>query len=367
MGLESTATVTRVNGSPLRVLLVTNMFPSARHPSYGIFVAEQVRSLREAGLDVEVFFFSPRETRLNYGLVLPRLVRTLRSKRYDLLHTHHTYSLLLVELARRLARTPIPVVVTNHEGEALDAVKETRTWHPTSKLRHSLAIKRFAAQRADFTIFVSRQLSAAISQSIPHDVIPCGVDLGLFRPLDRQACRERLGLPRDAVVIFFPNNPRGRGKKFTLVEDTFNIVHARVPGSILVSAGGIPYDVMPIYYNAADVVLQASYYEASPTVVKETLACEVPLVSTDSGDTREIVEGVPYCFVCRDDPRDMADRTLMCLNRRATGGRERLVQRELGLSQVARRVIRVYQQVAAGTEPAHSHPGLNSEIGQSAS
>lgn len=367
MGLENTATVPTVNGSPLRVLLVTNMFPSARHPSYGIFVAEQVRSLREAGLDVEVFFFSPRETRLNYGLVLPRLVRALRSKRHDVLHTHHTYSLLLVELARRLARTPIPVVVTNHEGEALDAVKETRTWHPTSKLRHSLAVKRFAAQRADFTIFVSRQLSAAISQRVPHDVIPCGVDLGLFRPLDRQACRERLGFPRNAVVVFFPNNPRGRGKKFTLVEETFRIVSARVPEAILVTAGSIPNGVMPIYYNAADVVLQASYYEASPTVVKETLACEVPLVSTDSGDTREIVEGVPYCFVCRDDPLDLANHILLCLNQRATGGREQLVQRELGLDQVARRVIRVYQRVTAGAETAHLPPRLSSDMSQTAS
>lgn len=333
----------------MRVLVVTNQFPIPSRPSYGIFVAEQVRSLRSAGLQVDVLFFNPKKTRLNYGLSLPRVIRALRSSRYDIVHTHHTYSMVLVDVARRLAGPRVPVVLTNHEEEVTDREKKTRTWRPTSQLRHSLLLKRFVARRADFVVFVSDQMATLFSSNVPHEVIPCGVDLTKFRPLDRSLCRGRLSVPDDAVVIFFPASPQAEGKRFALAEAAYRIVRERHPHSLLLTAGAISHDLMPIYYNAADVVLQASFYEASPTVVKEALACEVPLVSTDSGDTRETVKGVPYCFVCADDPFELANHALMCLGHRAVGGRQQLLSKDLGLEQIAQKLIRVYQQVATAS------------------
>jgi teichuronic acid biosynthesis glycosyltransferase TuaC len=339
----------------MHVLTVTSMYPTKERPNYGIFVADQVSALRALGIDVDVLCIAPQETRLNYGLMLLPIVRRLRATRYDVVHTHHTYSLLLVDLARKLARSSVPVVLTNHEGEALDAERRTRTWHPTSRLRHSVWLKRVAARRADLTIFVSPQVAAAIAPAIPHQIMPCGVNLELFKPLDKSQCRTELGLAQDAVVVFFPNNPNGMGKRFALVRAAYDILHRSHPTAVLVTAGAIPHERMPVYYNAADVVMQASFYEASPMVVKEALACEVPLVSTDVGDTRDIVEGVSCCFVCRDDALDLANHAEQCLGRRATGGRERLHARRLGLDQVAERMIEVYRQIGNGERARDAH------------
>lgn len=332
----------------MRVLVVTNHYPTLRRPGHGAFLADQVDSLRRIGLQVDVFFFDPKRTRVNYALRFPRMLRLVRSGSYDVMHSHHTYTTLLADLGRSLARRRIPIVFTNHEGEITDTQRSTRTWHPTSRLRHSLAVKRLAVRRADFVIHVARRTAEGLAVESPFDIIPCGVDLNLFTPLDRRACRAQLGISEDAVVLFFPAGPKAEGKRFPLAKAVYELLRTRMPGTILLTAGGIPHRSMPVYYNAADVVLQASFYEASPTVVKEALACEVPIVSTDSGDTREIVDGIPFCYVCSDDPAELAERSVECIGQRAEGGRRQLLQKGLSTEQVARRVARVYELVIGG-------------------
>ncbi len=146
-------------------------------------------------------------------------------------------------------------------------------------------------------------------------------------------------------MIFFPADPKAHGKRFALAAAAFELFRQAHPGATLRTGGEIRHDSMPLYFNAADAVLQTSFYEASPTVVKETLACEVPLVSTDAGDTREIIDGTPYCYVCPDDPQELASRLGHCVGRRVTGGRRRLRAKGLGLDQVAESLIQIYQRV----------------------
>ncbi|MGH8058369.1 MAG: glycosyltransferase family 4 protein, partial [Candidatus Entotheonellia bacterium] len=257
----------------MRVLIVTNMFLSGN----GNWVAEQARSLRAQGLEVDVVFFDTKRSRFHYGTSLPRIIRSLGSGKYDIVHTHHTYTMMQVEGARRLLRTRIPVVLTNHEAEILDVEGRIRTWHPTSYLRHSMRVKKLAASRADFVIFVSRQLADALAFRGRHDIIPCGVDLEKFRPMDRGECKRRLGVPEGAMVIFFPANPANARKRFSLAQKAHAIVRSQIPQALMLTGGGISADEMPYYYNVADVVLQTSLCEASPTIVKEALACEVPV------------------------------------------------------------------------------------------
>jgi glycosyltransferase involved in cell wall biosynthesis len=325
----------------MRVLVVTSLYLSGN----GNWVAEQVRSLRDLGAQVDVVFFDTKQTRWNYALSIPGIVRRIRSRRYDIVHTHHTYTLFDVLIARSLSGARIPVILTNHEGEILDRDGRTLSWHPSSHLRNWLGVKRYAAQRADFVIFVAQDLATALRFDGRHAVIPCGVDLGKYRPLDRYECRKHLGVPENTMVVFFPANPRNQRKRFALAQDALAHVRREVDGAFMLTGGGIAADEMPYYYNAADVVLQTSYYEASPTVVKEALGCEVPVVSTDVGDSRELIDGVEWCAICKEDPEELARYLLAAQGRRPQGARRRLLDRELDLAQVARRIMRVYEQV----------------------
>ncbi len=325
----------------MRILVVTSLYFSG----LGNWVTEQVRSLRSLNLEVDVIFFDTRRTRLHYGLRVPDVVRALRSKKYDIVHTHHTYTMLMVDIAKTVSRSRIPVVLTNHEPEIVDRQGRTRTWHPTSWLRHNLRLKRFAARRADYVIFVARPLTDVLAVDGRQAIIPCGVDLDKFKPMDRLACRRGLGIPQDRTVIFFPPAPAVLRKRFSLAKATHGIVRRVDPDCILVTGGGIPADEMIFYYNAADVVLQTSFCESSPTVVKEALACEIPVVSTNVGDTQEVLADVPYCAVCLEEPEALAKRVLEARGHRAIGGREQLLRKNLSLEQVAEQILRVYEEV----------------------
>jgi len=127
-----------------------------------------------------------------------------------------------------------------------------------------------------------------------------------------------------------------------LAREAYELVRRELPDALIVTGGSIHADTMPLYYNVGDVVLQTSLYEASPTVVKEALACEVPMVLTDVGDTREVVEGVPHYWVCPEDPRELANRIIEVNGHRPAGARDQLLKKGLSLEQVAQRVIQVY-------------------------
>ena len=179
-----------------------------------------------------------------------------------------------------------------------------------------------------------------------YDTIPAGVDMDRFRPMDRLACRSALGLRHDTPVVFFPANPdRDFSKGYSLFRDALSSLHSRVH---VLTGGTIHPEQMPVYMNAADVVVQTSRYEASPMVVKEALACERPLVSTIVGDVPDLCRGLTGCFTCTRDPHDVARKieSALALQGVAPGGRSRLAERRLSLAAVAERYVDLYRQVS---------------------
>src|SRR3990172_11009947 len=100
----------------MRVLVVTNMWPTATDPSFGVFVREQVGSVRALGVSVDVHFVAGRAGRLNYLRAVPDLRRWLATGSYDLVHAHYVLTGLVAWLAgaRHVDR---PLVVTHHGSE----------------------------------------------------------------------------------------------------------------------------------------------------------------------------------------------------------------------------------------------------------
>lgn len=329
----------------MKVLVVTNMYPTPQAPSLGIFVREHVTALEAQGVEVEVFFVDGRRRRSEYLRALPSLARRLRRGDFDIAHAQHTYSMLQVALARLPRGLGAPIVLTVHEGESfLPRGARDPDADFLKRLVYSKRIKRWAVARADHVVAVAPGLMEAISSSAPVTVIPPGVDVDRFLPLPREDCRTRLGLPLDQPVVFFPASPE---RDFNKGYSEFQEAVARLGQPVrTVVGGGIHPDEMPVYMNAADVVVQASRYEASPMVVKEALACERPLVSTDVGDVRALCDGLPGCFVTPLDPDGLAGsiRAALALDGLAPGGRARILERGLTVPAVARRYVDVYRE-----------------------
>jgi glycosyltransferase involved in cell wall biosynthesis len=109
---------------------------------------------------------------------------------------------------------------------------------------------------------------------------------------------------------------------------------------------GIRNEEVPIWLNASNVLLVTSFHEGSPTIVKEALACDLPVVSVDVGDVRERIKDIDGCYIASDDEVDLAAKLLLV--HRGAGkikGREKLGDVSLGT--IARRLEVIYTDVVS--------------------
>jgi len=333
----------------MKVLILTNMYPTPEYPFYGIFVKEQVESLRKEGILADVFFINGRDNRLNYFLAVTRLIKKLRFGHYDLVHAHHTYCIYTFWTAKLILGLKIPLILTFHEAEALKSPELIpRDMDAISKLVYLKGIKRCALQRVNLLISVNKDLIRILNFKGRAVVLPPGVDLELFQPMNKYKCREKLNLPKNKKIVFFPadvKSPERRTQKgFDILQRTLAILPR--DNVLLTTGGSISHQDVPLYMNASDVVVQTSNFEASPMVIKEAMACNVPIVSTDVGDTKEIIGNTEGCFICERDPEDIAHKIEAVLSYgRRTEGRERMEKLGLGLEQIAQRIIKTYDEI----------------------
>ena len=256
----------------MRVLVVTNFLPDASAPQRGRWVRDQVEEIRRLGIEVEVFGFPPGSS--HYVPATLRLRRLLRRERFDLVHVHYGLTAWCGLLAG--AR---PLVVTFHGTD----------------VRHPVVgpLSRRLAPRADLVAAVSRALFApeAGRRGLPRvpgaAVLPCGPDLGRFRPLPRTEVRQQLGLDPDGRYLLFPANPDRREKRADRAAEL-----AAAAGAELLTGGSIDPDQMPLWVNAANAVLVTSDYEGFGLACVEALACDVPVLSTPVGVAPFALAGV---------------------------------------------------------------------------
>ena len=315
----------------MRVLVVTNMYPQPHQPAFGVFVKDQVESLRGLGLEVDVLFMDGRRNKLNYLAAYPRLWSRLRGKRYDLLHAHYVFSGLVAR-----AQWSQPVVLTHHGMEVF------KTWEKY--------VCRLTRRWFDKLIVVSPEMKERLGV-VDAYVIPCGVDLGRFQPRPKAEARRALGLPLDKKLILWAGEYFRPEKRFELVQEAIKIVQPRDPRVELVLLSGKPHETVPLYMTACDVLLLTSDAEGSPMVIKEAMGCNLPLVSTAVGDVPDVIAGVDGCYLCSQDVADVANKLEMALAfGKLTVGRERV--RSMELSEIGKRIVSVYEDALAHFRPA---------------
>jgi glycosyltransferase involved in cell wall biosynthesis len=176
-------------------------------------------------------------------------------------------------------------------------------------------------------------------------VIPNGVDTELFSPIPRDLARTRLGWDQQERIVLFAADPEVARKRHWLAKAACDRASERIRDLRLHVAKDVPPSEMPLLMSAADCLVLTSSIEGSPNVVKEALACDLPVVSTDAGDARELLAIAEPSWVCPDDPDALSRALVECLrDRRRSNGRE--VSARLGLEPIAERVLALYQSLA---------------------
>jgi glycosyltransferase involved in cell wall biosynthesis len=174
--------------------------------------------------------------------------------------------------------------------------------------------------------------------------IPMGVDLSLFQPMSPWEAREQLGLGHDKQRVLFVAHPNNYTKRFDVAQAAVHLLQETNPNVELLPVYNVPHHQIPLHMNACDVLVLTSMHEASPCVIKEAMACNLPIVSVNVGDVAERIDGVAGCYLCDRTPEDVAAKLRQVLEgSRRTNGREKI--QSLSLPNVAQKVIAVYQDI----------------------
>jgi teichuronic acid biosynthesis glycosyltransferase TuaC len=278
-------------GTPLRVLALTNMWPTTHAPAYGTFVASQMGSVADLGAQVHVLFVDGRSGSGAYTRGAHRIRSLVRDgSRWDVVHAHTGHCAAIALLQRR-----VPVVISYVGYDLYGDLR--RDGRPSTKSALEMRLFRRLGWAAAATITKSKELEERLPKRLRrrNHVLPNGVDRSLFRPIPQVEARARLGWPQDELTVLFAADPRVPRKRYTLAHEASHRVSQELPDVRLRVCSGVSHEEVPLWMAAADVLLLTSLREGSPNVVKEALACDLPVVASAAGDVATLLEGVRHC------------------------------------------------------------------------
>ena len=273
----------------MRILLVSQMYPSEAAPDFGVFVQGLERELAERGHELErVVIDSRGGGKRRHAALGVRAILAARRFRPDVVYAHFLFPTGLSGLlAARAAQAPL--VVTAHGQDVANL-----TEYPFVR-----APARQVVQGAAAVIAVSDWLRGRLVRSIPEaagktEVIDCGVDLERFGPLERSpgpapafVCVGSLIERKNVVRLADAFARLGEGS-LTFVGD--GPLRPRLEGRDGVTVTGyLPHDAVPARLAAADVLCQPSLVEPFGQATLEALACARSVVATRVGGPPEFV------------------------------------------------------------------------------
>lgn len=153
-------------------------------------------------------------------------------------------------------------------------------------------------------------------------IIPDGVDLDSFLPGSLSEARSMLGITENARVLLFNAGYNPKIKRRDLSDQVAHILKQRIEGfRYIVMEGQVSSDEVPFYLQASDCLLVTSDSEGSPCIVKEALACGLPIVSVDVGDVVQMTKGVSQCWVVEREVAELAEcvEEAILLRKRSNG------------------------------------------------
>jgi len=288
-------------------------------------VRNQGISLERLGIEIKYFCVKGNGIR-SYISSLPRLRKELKSYRPDIVHAHYSFSGFLASLSGAY-----PLVVSLMGSDANKSFIFRFITRIFIKFSWNLAIVKSSEMKEKLKIKNAF-------------ILPNGVDTELFTNNDKKESSLRSGMDLTKRNILFVADTGRPEKNFSLAKKAVGLLNDHQ--ATLIAVKDVPNPELSSYYNAADLLLMTSLWEGSPNVVKEAMACSLPVVSTAVGDVAELLRGVDGCYICSFDPADVAEKIEYALEfGKKTNGREKIFNAGLDSATIARRLEEEYSKL----------------------
>ena len=180
------------------------------------------------------------------------------------------------------------------------------------------ALESFTLKRTDKIIAVDKSTKEYYLKKHPWlenkiDVIPVGIDLDLFKPMNKEKMKERYGFKStDKIIIYIGRLEKEKNLEFLL--KTFKLISSQEKeyklllvgdgkelkklekkasdmglNNVVIFRGAVNQQKIPEILNCADILALCSLFESGPLVVQEAIACGIPVVTTNVGRVKEFI------------------------------------------------------------------------------
>lgn len=319
------------------------MICSGKNGKASIIVQRQAKSIADQGIDT-VLFLIYKGGFSGYLKSVPILRKELKSTQYDIVHAH--YGLCGIIFLLTLVKKPI--VISFMGDDILGSVGNEKKYTFAGWII-SIVNRVCARFVYNFSIVKSLQMRNKLLSDTSSAIIPNGVDLEVFYPIDHQIAKEELELNMYQAHILFASNKMRDEKNFNLVSEAIELITNYE--CHLLNVYSCNQTELNKYYNAVDVVVLSSFHEGSPNVIKEAMACNCPIVSTDVGDVKWVIGETEGCYLASYDPHDFAAKIINAIEfsktKGRTNGRSRIIELGLDDKTIANKIIEVYKKVIA--------------------
>ena len=298
------------------------------------FVQSQFDSLKAEGLDMVLFPVQGRGWS-GYLKAVLSLRRLVRQERPDIIHAHYSICGYVASLATMCMRHKPKVMVSILGSFPTKGAKWRMVRFAIKCLWHQALVK-------------SEHTRAQLGLELP--VIPNGVNLDVFQIMDQTEARKKVGFEEGKKYVIWCSNPERPEKNWALAQaGVRELVNEGMNVELVAVYDKKPSEVAT-YMNAADCLLLTSVSEGSPNVIKEAMACNCPIVTTDVGDVRERLEGLDGCYVAPSGDLsfmicNLASAIIKALEfGKRTKGRKRIIDDRLTVAQNAKKIIKWYNE-----------------------
>ncbi len=258
------------------------------------------------------------------GLFFAALFFLLRNPRkVDLIHSHGFVAGSIANLLSPIFRKPYVVSIHWVIGKGRLDISRVLLNRLLSRTRVTLTMSKAAAE----------EMAVA---GLPRERIQCfkyWVDLSRFRPSDKKLSKRTVGVENQILLLYVGRLIHGKGiltffeiaKMFQVRNDvTFGIVGSGPLESEIkrlckthsnsIFFGAIPNELLPLYYNSADLVIVPSLHEEGfPRVIVEALSCGTPVLASNTGAIPESLDET-VGVTCNPDASSIASKLEFLLN-----------------------------------------------------
>jgi glycosyltransferase involved in cell wall biosynthesis len=323
----------------MKVLFVTNLFPTENNPDFGVFTKEQIDAVMNSKVSGEIIFINAKENgSIAYWDAYKKIKRLY--KKYDIIHCFHGLSLITAFFATK----NIPILVSFLNEIKYESLKK-------NKLINALLIsfyKLIINSKRVYKIFKDR-LPVDSNLSVRSFYLPNGVDMTKFYPLSKELACSKLGIDSSKTYILFVSSKDiyRKQKRLDVFRKTIEVLKNKKTNynfeELILS--NVSRDFCNYYFNAASVHLLTSDYEGSPNSVKEAMCCNTPVVSTNVGNVKQMFQGASNCFISEQNPEILAEFVIKAIEMPYCDLRDILIKNKLTVQDKTDELVSIYYSI----------------------